>query len=53
MAEAIASGRFDLDRKQEDADELVAAFDDWSPIVRGWAAEELASVPRRKRWCPN
>ncbi len=34
-------------------EQLVAAFSDWSPIVRGWAAEELARVPRRKRWCPD
>ncbi|MFO1530215.1 MAG: hypothetical protein U1F77_10930 [Kiritimatiellia bacterium] len=25
-------------------DQLIAAFDDWSPVVRGWAAEELAAA---------
>ena len=48
VAEAIASGRFDLDRKSMSTTELLAAFDDWSPIVRGWAAEELARRPESK-----
>jgi len=48
VAEAIASGRFDLDRKSMSTAELLAAFDDWSPIVRGWAAEELARRPESK-----
>jgi hypothetical protein len=48
VAEAIASGRFDLDRKTKTPAELITAFDDWSPIVRGWAAEELASRPESK-----
>ncbi len=38
----VASGRFDLDRREMSAEELVAAFGNWSPIVRSWAAEELA-----------
>ena len=50
MAEAIASGRFDLDRKTKTTEELVAALGDWSPVVRGWAAEELAGVPKRRQW---
>ena len=45
VAAAIASGSFDLDRKQMPPQKLVAAFSDWSPIVRGWAAEELALRP--------
>ena len=45
VAEAVASGRFDLDRKTMSTAELLAAFNDWSPIVRGWAAEELARRP--------
>ncbi len=45
---AIASGRFDLDRKHMDTQELVAAFGVWSPIVRGWAAEELAGRPEAR-----
>jgi len=48
VAEVIASGRFDTDRKQKNAAELVAAFDDWSPVARGWAAEELARRPEAK-----
>ena len=48
VAEAIASGRFDLDRKTKSTEELLAALGDWSPIVRGWAAEELGRRPNRK-----
>ena len=33
--------------------ELVAAFGDWSPIVRGWAAEELAKRPEAKAMVPE
>jgi HEAT repeat protein len=53
VADAIASGRFDLDRKQKSVPELVAAFGDWSPIVRGWAAEELANRPEAKAMVPE
>jgi HEAT repeat protein len=53
VADAIASGRFDLDRKQKSPRELVAAFGDWSPIVRGWAAEELAQRPEAKAMAPQ
>ena len=49
VAEAIASGRFDLDRKTMTVDELLAALGDWSPVVRGWAAEELARRPEAKK----
>ena len=52
-ADAIASGRFDLDRLQKSPQELVAAFGDWSPIVRGWAAEELAKRPEVKAMVPQ
>ncbi|KPK50953.1 MAG: hypothetical protein AMK72_00930 [Planctomycetes bacterium SM23_25] len=45
VAEAVASGRFDLDRKTMSTAELLAAFNDWSPIVRGWAAQDLAGRP--------
>lgn len=44
----VASGRFDLDRRKMSPAELVAAFGDWSPIVRSWAAEELARRPEGK-----
>ena len=50
---AIASGRFDTTRLKMSAKELVAAFGDWSPIVRGWAAEELASRPEAKDMLPQ
>ncbi len=45
IAEAIASGRFDLTRKSLNANQLIEAFGNWSPIVRGWAAEELGKRP--------
>ena len=53
VAAVIASGRFDLDRKQKTPQELVAAFGDWSPVVRGWAAEELAGRPEAKAMVPQ
>ena len=52
VAEAVASGRFDLDRKRMTPEQLVAAFNDWSPIVRGWAAEELALRPEATKMLP-
>ncbi|MHB1036916.1 MAG: DUF6288 domain-containing protein [Pirellulales bacterium] len=53
VAEAIASGRFDLDRKRMTTKQIVGAFGDWSPIVRGWAAEELAKRPEAKAMVPQ
>jgi hypothetical protein len=53
VAEAIASGRFDLDRKTKRTEEIVAALGDWSPVVRGWAAEELAKRPEAKGMVPQ
>jgi hypothetical protein len=44
-AASVAAGRFDLDRSELSTGELVAAFGNWSPIVRSWAAEELAARP--------
>ena len=52
-AAVVASGRFDLDRKKMTPAELVKAFDDWSPIVRSWAAEELAKRPEGKAMIPE
>ncbi|MDA0765357.1 MAG: DUF6288 domain-containing protein [Verrucomicrobia bacterium] len=52
-AAVSASGRFDLDRKGMSPEELVMAFEDWSPIVRGWAAEELAQHPEAKAMIPR
>jgi hypothetical protein len=53
VADAVASGRFDLDRKKMTPKQLVAAFSDWSPIVRGWAAEELAKRPEARAMVPE
>ena len=53
VAEAIASGRFDVDCKKKTAKEIVAALGDWSPIVRGWAAEELAKRPEAQAMVPQ
>ncbi len=52
-ARVIASGRFDLDRREMSPQELIAAFGDWSPIVRSWAAEELAKRPEGKAMIPE
>lgn len=48
VSEAVASARFDLERRQKSVPELVHAFSDWSPIVRSWAAEELSKRPEAK-----
>ncbi len=53
VAAAIAAGRFDLDRKNMSAPELIEAFGAWSPIVRGWAAQELATRPESKAMVPD
>ncbi len=53
IADCMADGRFDLDCKHMSPRELVAAFDDWSPVVRGWAAEELALRPEAKAMVPQ
>ncbi len=53
VAEAIASGRFDLDRKNKTNEELIEAMGDWSPVVRSWAAEELGKRPERKELVPR
>jgi len=50
---ASAAGRFDLDRLSMTPEELVAAFDIWSPVVRSWAAEELAKRPEAKAMVPQ
>ena len=53
VAQTIASERFALDRKQKSPQELIAAFSDWSPSVRSWAAEELAARPEAKALVPQ
>ena len=53
VTEALASGHFDLERLKLTPKQLVAAFGDWSPIVRAWAAEELAKRPEAKAMVPE
>ncbi|MEI6810332.1 MAG: DUF6288 domain-containing protein, partial [bacterium] len=53
VLEAIASGRFDVDCKTKTTPEIVAALKDWSPVVRGWAAEELATRPEAQAMVPE
>ena len=53
MAQAIAAGRFDLDRKRMDVPELSKALGFWSPIVRMWAAEELSKRPEAQALVPQ
>jgi hypothetical protein len=48
-----AAGRFDLDRLQMPPELLLLAFDNWSPVVRSWAAEELARRPEGKTMIPQ
>jgi hypothetical protein len=48
VAEAIASGRFDIDRRTRTPEQLFEALGDWSPVARGWAAEELGRRARNK-----
>ena len=47
-AATVAAGRLDLDRREMAPEQLVEAFGNWSPIVRSWAAEELAKRPESK-----
>lgn len=48
IGEAVASGRFDLDRRTKSTAELMNALGDWSPVASSWAAEELASRPNKQ-----
>ena len=52
-ASTVAAGHFDLDRRAMSPAELISAFDNWSPIVRGWAAQELATRPEAKTMVPE
>ena len=52
VAEAVVSGNFDVARSSKSTAELVAAFSDWSPIARSWAADELAKRPEAKSMVP-
>ncbi len=53
IAAAVTSGRFDTDRKTKTLPELMTTLGDWSPVVRGWAAEEIASRPDAKMLIPE
>jgi len=53
VSQAIASGRFDSDRKNMNISQLMAAMDDWSPVVRMWAAQELAGRPEATNEVPS
>ncbi len=53
VEQAVTSGRFDTDRKTKTLPELVSALGDWSPVVRGWAAEEIAARPDAKTLVPE
>jgi HEAT repeat protein len=53
VADAIAAGRFDLERKRMSPQELTTALGNWSPIVRLWAAEELAKRPETQALVPQ
>ena len=52
VKDAVASGYFYEQREKKSVTELVAAFGDWSPIVRSYAAEELAKRPEGKAMVP-
>lgn len=53
IAKAIASGRFDTDRRTKTTDELMVALGDWSPVASSWAAEEIARRPNRSELVPQ
>ena len=53
VEQAVTSGRFDTDRKTKTLPELMEALGDWSPIVRGWAAEEITARPDGKTLIPE
>lgn len=50
---AVASGHFDKTRHRLNLEELLTAFADWSPVVRGWAAEEFSRRPEATTWVPR
>lgn len=53
VTEAIASGCFDTTRKSLATEALISALGAWSPVVRGWAAEELGRRPDSKSLLPR
>ena len=52
VAAALRSGRLDLDRTTMSNDQLLSALTDWSPVARGWVAEELGKRPERHALVP-
>jgi HEAT repeat protein len=48
VKEAVTSGHFYEQREQKTVTELLVTLGDWSPVVRGLAAEELAARPEAK-----
>ncbi len=53
VAEAVASGRFDVDCRTMSVPQLAAALGDWSPVARSWAAAELARRPEAAAMVPR
>ena len=53
VAEAVRAGRFDTERHALPAEALVTDLGNWSPVVRDWAAEELARRPEAKGLAPR
>jgi hypothetical protein len=53
VAEAIFSAEFDVARKSMSSDQLIAAFSDWSPVTRSWAAQELGKRPESVKLVPE
>lgn len=53
VKEAVASGYFYEQREKKTIPELVAALGDWSPVVRSFAADELAKRPEGKTMVPE
>jgi HEAT repeat protein len=53
VSEAIYSGHFDLTRATLTNHQLIEAFQDWSPIVRSWAAEELGKRHESTQFVPE
>lgn len=50
---AVASARFEQERRKKTPAELIKAFEDWSPAVRTLAAGELASRPEARKMEPE
>lgn len=53
VSDAIFSAEFDIARKSMTSDQLIAAFSDWSPVTRSWAAKELGNRPESVQLVPE